>query len=160
LVVVTQAEKPSAEHATLGVRSLEYSHMPMLNRSAIILIPKQPYADWANSLDDDGPRFEISEADDELDAELSTLAASFDQWKPGAIGPRELSDRIHTFHHGAARELYGLYTRVHPPQLVARAVGLHVLSDTEVPPPLLEALASSIEYYRAQPDVPQDDDDA
>lgn len=26
----------------------------MLNRSAIILIPKQPYADWANSLDEDG----------------------------------------------------------------------------------------------------------
>lgn len=40
--------------------------MAMLNRSAIILIPKQPYADWANSLDDDGPRFEISEANDEL----------------------------------------------------------------------------------------------
>src|SRR5512146_1390107 len=40
--------------------------MAMLNRSAIILIPKQPYADWANSLDEDGPRFEISEANDEL----------------------------------------------------------------------------------------------
>ena len=38
----------------------------MLNRSAIILIPKQPYADWANSLDEDGPRFEISDANDEL----------------------------------------------------------------------------------------------
>lgn len=95
----------------------------------------------------------------ELNAELSTLAASFDQWKAGTIGPHELSDRIHTFHHGAARELYGLYTRVHPPQLVARAVGLHVLSDTEVPPPLLEALASSIEYYRTQLNAPDDDDD-
>ena len=40
--------------------------MAMLNRSAIILIPKQLYADWANSLDDDGRRFEISEADDDL----------------------------------------------------------------------------------------------
>jgi len=28
-----------------------------LNRSAIILEPKQPYVDWANSLDD-GPRYE------------------------------------------------------------------------------------------------------
>ena len=37
-----------------------------LNRSAILLIPKQPYVEWANSLDDDGPRFEISEANDEL----------------------------------------------------------------------------------------------
>jgi len=39
--------------------------MAMLNRTAIILIPKQPYADWANSIDD-GPRFEISEANDNL----------------------------------------------------------------------------------------------
>ena len=38
----------------------------LLNRSAIILIPKQPYADWANALDDDGPRFELSEQDDHL----------------------------------------------------------------------------------------------
>jgi len=40
--------------------------MSLLNRSAIILIPMQPYADWANSLDDDGPRFVMSDADDEL----------------------------------------------------------------------------------------------
>lgn len=37
-----------------------------LNRSAIILIPKQPYADWANSLDDDGPRFVLTHENDEL----------------------------------------------------------------------------------------------
>ena len=37
-----------------------------LNRSAILIIPKPPYADWANSLDDDGPRFAISDAHDEL----------------------------------------------------------------------------------------------
>jgi hypothetical protein len=30
------------------------------------VIPKQPYADWANSLDDDGLQFELSEASDEL----------------------------------------------------------------------------------------------
>ena len=39
--------------------------MAMLNRTAIIIIPKQPYADWANAIDD-GPRFELSEANDEL----------------------------------------------------------------------------------------------
>lgn len=31
--------------------------MQFLNRSAIILRPKQPYIDWANSLDD-GPRYQ------------------------------------------------------------------------------------------------------
>ena len=49
-----------------------------LNRSAILLIPKQPYADWANSVDEDGPRFELSEASDALTVflgpELDTVA--------------------------------------------------------------------------------------
>jgi hypothetical protein len=30
------------------------------------LIPKQPYADWANSLDDDGPRFTVTDENDHL----------------------------------------------------------------------------------------------
>lgn len=38
----------------------------MLNRSAIIVTPKQPYADWANSIDDDGPRFDLRDEDDSL----------------------------------------------------------------------------------------------
>ena len=96
--------------------------------------------------------------DRELDTELKVLATSFADWKAGELGPHELSDRIHTFHHGAARELYGLYTRVHPPELVARAVGLGILSENEVPPDLREALANGIQYYRsAHP--PLDDDD-
>lgn len=40
--------------------------IPALNRSAILVIPKRPYADWANSLDADGPRFQVSEANDDL----------------------------------------------------------------------------------------------
>jgi hypothetical protein len=39
--------------------------MPLLNRSAI-LSPKQPFADWANSIDDDGPRFVLRDEDDAL----------------------------------------------------------------------------------------------
>ena len=27
-----------------------------INRAALIVRPKQPYVDWANSVDDDGPR--------------------------------------------------------------------------------------------------------
>ena len=96
----------------------------------------------------------------ELDAELKLLAGSFAEWKAGELGPHELSDRIHTFHHGAARGLYGLYTRVHPPELVARAVGLGLLSEDEVPPHLREALANGIQYYRSEPQAPLDDDDS
>ena len=53
--------------------------MAMLNRTAIILIPKQPYVDWANSLDDDGPRFEISEANDQLTVFLGPDLDSVDE---------------------------------------------------------------------------------
>ncbi len=34
-----------------------FSHRPRtINRAALIVRPKQPYVDWANSVDDDGPR--------------------------------------------------------------------------------------------------------
>ena len=96
----------------------------------------------------------------ELNAELTALAASFAEWKTGGLGPHELSDRIHTFHYGAARDLYGLYTRVRPPELVARAVGLGIVSEDEVPPDLREALANGIQYYRSESEAPLDDSDS
>lgn len=96
----------------------------------------------------------------ELGSELASLASSFDEWNAGRLGAHELSDRVHEFHHGAARELYGLYTRVHTSQLVARAVGLGVLSETEVPEALLAELAQSIEYYRTEPQPPLDGNDS
>jgi hypothetical protein len=94
----------------------------------------------------------------ELSTELLSLAVCFDEWKAGTLGPHELSDRIHKFHHGAAREQYGLYTRAHPSQLVARAVGLGVLAESDVPAAVLVELARSIEYYRTELQPPLDDD--
>ena len=96
----------------------------------------------------------------ELGAELTALASSFAEWRSGEIGPHELSDRIHAFHHGAARDLYGLYTRVHPPELVARAVGLGILSEDEVPANLRDALANGIQYYRRESEARLDDTDS
>ncbi len=32
----------------------------VINRSAPIVRPKQQYVDWANSVDDDGPRADLS----------------------------------------------------------------------------------------------------
>lgn len=34
---------------------------PLVNRIAVIVRPKQPYADWANSFDDDGVPYELGE---------------------------------------------------------------------------------------------------
>ena len=37
--------------------------MKYVNRSAILIKAKQPYQDWANALEADGPRFDISKQD-------------------------------------------------------------------------------------------------
>ena len=39
-----------------------FGHRPRtINRAALIVRPRQPYADWANSVDDDGPRAILEE---------------------------------------------------------------------------------------------------
>ena len=39
-----------------------FGHRPRtINRAALIVRPKQPYVDWANSVDDDGPRAILQE---------------------------------------------------------------------------------------------------
>ena len=65
-----------------------------------------------------------------------------------------LSDAIHTFHDGAARDLYVFYTRGRPEMQVARAVAHGVLQRDEVPPPILDELKSFIEFF--QEDSPGD----
>ena len=59
----------------------------------------------------------------------------------------ELSDAIHQFHNGVARDLYVTYTRLEPRVAVAQAVGRKILRDDEVPPALREALQSLITFY-------------
>lgn len=86
----------------------------------------------------------------ELGAELAKLEAEFARWRSGEIDPFELSDRIHQFHDGAARDLYVLYGRVHSTQTVARAVACQILQEDEVPAELLDALARSLQFYREQ----------
>ena len=93
----------------------------------------------------------------ELAGELRLLADHVDEWRGGRLGPHELSDHIHAFHNGAARELYGLYTRVHPAQLVARAVANELLSENEVHAALLTKLSRSIEFYRVDRAAMTDD---
>ncbi len=33
--------------------------IPGVNRCALVVTPQQPYADWANSFDDDGPSYHL-----------------------------------------------------------------------------------------------------
>lgn len=41
----------------------------------------------------------------ELAHELTTIEAAFRAWRAGELSPFDLSDRIHAFHNGVARDL-------------------------------------------------------
>jgi len=83
----------------------------------------------------------------ELSSALAALEAQFHEWHAGKLDVHELSDAIHQFHNGVARDLYVTYTRLEPRVAVAQAVGRKILRDDEVPPTLREALRSLITFY-------------
>lgn len=50
----------------------------------------------------------------ELAHELTTIEAAFRAWRAGELSPFDLSDRIHAFHNGVARDLFVTYNRWDP----------------------------------------------
>jgi hypothetical protein len=83
----------------------------------------------------------------ELGSALAALETQFQEWRAGKLDVHELSDAIHQFHSGVARDLYVTYTRLESRVAVAQAVARKVLGDDEVPPTLREALRSLITLY-------------
>lgn len=81
----------------------------------------------------------------ELDAALEELDSEFERWRSDELLPSELSERIHEFHDGGARELYSIYNRLEEEQLVARAVAHGLLDEEEVGSDLLPRLEEAIE---------------
>jgi hypothetical protein len=80
----------------------------------------------------------------ELRRELEKLAGDFDAWRRGEVDSFELSDRIHTFHDGASREIWKAYNYGHPDQSVAYAIHTGILSRDGVPAPVLDALKNAL----------------
>lgn len=95
----------------------------------------------------------------ELGAELARLEEAFGAWRAGALSPHALSDQIHRFHQGPSRALYGIYTRLHPTHLVARAIVAGLLAAPEVPGELVAKLSPAITYYQTDwpPGIDEDD---
>ncbi len=83
----------------------------------------------------------------ELGTALAALQVQFEEWNAGKLDVHGLSDAIHQFHNGVARDLYVTYTRLEPRVAVAQAVARKILRDDEVPPGLREALQSQITFY-------------
>lgn len=102
-------------------------------------------------------RFEIKLlrrlADEAWDSELRVclleLHAQFGSWANQGISSFDLVQRIHEFHNGVARELYGRYTGLSPAVAVARAVALGLISAEALGAPLREKLDQGIDTFRA-----------
>ena len=87
----------------------------------------------------------------ELDREMEKLYQHFENWRSGKVNCFELSDLIHTFHQGASREIWKIYTYSDPDTAVSRAVASGLLKKEEISKDLLDILDSKIGFF-ADPD--------
>jgi hypothetical protein len=84
----------------------------------------------------------------ELHRELAKLDKSFAEWRNGLIGSDELSQRVHRYETGPARELYKRYNDGPPDMTVAYAIVTGILQLDEVSPELLEAIERPLGFYQ------------
>jgi hypothetical protein len=88
--------------------------------------------------------------EEELRRALMELADAFDAWRVGKISNGDLSDQIHKFHDGTARDIFKSYSHRLIEQPLARAIAEGILDRSQVPAELLEHLAGAIEFYEAE----------
>jgi hypothetical protein len=72
----------------------------------------------------------------------------FHDWLKERIDSFAMSDLIHEFHDGPARDLYVIYNRLNPEMQVARALARGILTEDEVTPQLHEELSNAIEFFK------------
>ena len=85
----------------------------------------------------------------ELGQALAALHSEFGRWQRGEVTAFDLSEAIHRFHHGRARELYSMYTQGHPTAAVAHAIYSGILDRGQVAPELLKYLEGALDFYAA-----------
>ena len=85
----------------------------------------------------------------ELGRALGVLHSEFERWQRGEVTAFDLSEAIHRFHHGPARELFAMYTQRHPTAAVAYAIHSGVLDRTHIAPDVLKCLEGALSFYAA-----------
>ena len=95
--------------------------------------------------------------DRELEVYLDELEMRFKEWREGRISPSDLSDFIHEFHDISARHVYKTYTTLKREELVARAIGIGLLREEEIPSEIREKLSAAIDYYEQYYEIDDDD---
>jgi len=88
--------------------------------------------------------------EEELRRALLPVSEAFGRWGRGELASSELSEIIHKFHQGPARDLWVRYNTPHPEMVVAFAVTTGVLGRDTVPAELLEHLAGAMRFYEEQ----------
>lgn len=88
--------------------------------------------------------------DRELSKGLLELSSHFDRWKCGEIAASDLNELIHRFHDGASRDIWKIYATNRLEPAVAFAVATRILQREELPPELVQHLASLIEFYETE----------
>jgi hypothetical protein len=86
----------------------------------------------------------------ELGQALGKLETQFSCWRSGQISAFELSDHIHTFHQGLARELWSRYNARIDDTLIAHAIVTGLLPRETIPAALLEALQPILAFYERE----------
>lgn len=76
----------------------------------------------------------------ELNKALEALEESFRQWRKKKMSAFELSDLIHKFHNGIARDLWSFYTAGPAELNVKHAIAKGVILKNEISPGILEKL--------------------
>jgi hypothetical protein len=87
---------------------------------------------------------------EELRRVLLPLSHAFQSWQRGDVSSGELTDMIHQFHQGPARDLWVTYNSRMLEQVVARAIATGVLDRTKVEPEVLDFLARAIQFYESE----------
>jgi hypothetical protein len=99
--------------------------------------------------------------EEELRRALLPVSEAFGRWEKRDLSSGELSEIIHRFHQGPARELWVRYNSSHLEMPVAFAITTGVLARDTIPAELLEHLAGALRFYEeVQADAAGDRDHA
>jgi len=85
--------------------------------------------------------------EEELRRALLPVSEGFKRWERGELGSGELSEIIHQFHQGPARELWVRYNTPHLEMAVAFAITTGLLARDTIPGELLEHLGGAMRFY-------------
>lgn len=88
--------------------------------------------------------------EEKLRRALVPVAEAFKRWERGELGSGELSEIIHRFHQGPARELFARYNTPYLEMTVASAITVGVLDRQKIPAELRDHLARALEFYESE----------